>query len=163
MPLTSIERVEVIRGGNSSLWGNLAVAGVVNIVTRRPRDGQGEVTASYGSMNTATGSVAKDFVVTERLGVTLSADVLNTDGYQTTPDQYLNTFPGKGNSSATIANARFAAYYTPSPDFSAFVRGGYHRQNQDIGGYVYGTNLTVTSGNSFVVDFDATNGVLTLV
>jgi hypothetical protein len=32
-----------------------------------------------------------------------------------------------------------------------------------IGYYDYGTNLTVTSGNSFVVDFDATNGVLTLV
>ena len=31
-----------------------------------------------------------------------------------------------------------------------------------IGYYDYGTNLTVTSGNSFVVDFDATNGVLTL-
>jgi len=141
VPLTSIERVEVIRGGNSSLWGNLAVAGVVNIVTRRPRDGRGELTASYGSMNTATGSVAKDFVVTDSLGVNLAADVLNTDGYQTTPEQYLSVFPGKGTSSATIANARFAAYYTPSPDFSAFVRGGYHRQNQDVGGYVYGTNL----------------------
>jgi hypothetical protein len=32
-----------------------------------------------------------------------------------------------------------------------------------IGYYDYGTSLTVTSGNSFVVDFDATNGVLTLV
>ena len=31
-----------------------------------------------------------------------------------------------------------------------------------IGYYDYGTSLTVTSGNSFVVDFDATNGVLTL-
>src|SRR5262245_9014728 len=32
-----------------------------------------------------------------------------------------------------------------------------------IGWYDYGTNLTVTSGNSFTVDFDAANGVLTLV
>jgi len=141
VPLTSIERIEIIRGGNSSLWGNLAVAGVVNIVTRRPRDNRGEVTGSYGSMNTATGSMARDFVVNDSLGVRVSADVLNTDGYQTTPEQYLSTFPGKGTSSATIANARFSAYYTPSADFSAFVRGGYHRQNQDIGGYVYGTNL----------------------
>jgi len=31
-----------------------------------------------------------------------------------------------------------------------------------IGYYDYGTNLTVTSGNSFTVDFDGTNGVLTL-
>ena len=141
VPLTSIERVEIIRGGNSSLWGNLAVAGVVNIVTARPRDGRGEVTGTYGSMNTATGSIAKDVVVAEALGVNLSADVFNTDGYQTTPEQYLSAFPGKGRTSATIVNARVAAYFTPSADFSAFIRGGYHRQNQDIGGYVYGTNL----------------------
>jgi hypothetical protein len=31
-----------------------------------------------------------------------------------------------------------------------------------IGYYDYGTNLTVTSGNSFTVDFDGTNGVLTI-
>ena len=36
---------------------------------------------------------------------------------------------------------RFAAYFTPSSDLSAFIRAGYHRQNQDIGGYTYGTNL----------------------
>jgi hypothetical protein len=32
-----------------------------------------------------------------------------------------------------------------------------------IGWYDYGASLTVTSGNSFTVDFDAGNGVLTLV
>jgi len=31
-----------------------------------------------------------------------------------------------------------------------------------IGSWDYGTNVTITDGNSFVVDFDATNGVLTL-
>jgi hypothetical protein len=34
--------------------------------------------------------------------------------------------------------------------------------NELIGYYDYGTNLTITSGNSFTVDFDGTNGVLTL-
>lgn len=31
-----------------------------------------------------------------------------------------------------------------------------------IGYYDYGTNLTITAGNSFTVQFDGTNGVLTL-
>lgn len=31
-----------------------------------------------------------------------------------------------------------------------------------IGSWDYGTNVTLTNGNSFIVDFDATNGVLTI-
>ena len=71
------------------------------------------VTGTYGSMNTATGSATKDGVVTEALGVNLSAEVLNSDGYQMTPAQYSSAFPGKGRTSATIVNARIAAYFTP--------------------------------------------------
>ena len=36
--VSDIERVEVIRGGNSVLYGSNAVAGVVNIITRKPTD-----------------------------------------------------------------------------------------------------------------------------
>jgi hypothetical protein len=32
-----------------------------------------------------------------------------------------------------------------------------------IGWYDYGTTLSITNGNSFTVDFDGTNGVLTIV
>lgn len=34
--------------------------------------------------------------------------------------------------------------------------------NELIGYWDYGTNITITSGNSFLVDFDGTNGVLQL-
>ncbi|HTN50042.1 MAG TPA: TonB-dependent receptor [Burkholderiaceae bacterium] len=141
VPLTSIERVEVIRGGNSSLWGNMAVAGVVNIVSRVPRDNGGAGSATYGSMNTATGSASKNFRPNDALGINVSADLLKTAGYQTTPSEYLSSFPGKGDSSATIWNARLGFYFDPTPDLSAYIRGGYHQQDQDIGGYTYGTNL----------------------
>ena len=148
VPLSSIERIEVIRGGNSSLWGNLAVAGVVNIVSKRPVDNRGDVSATGGSQQTYAGAINKDFVVTEGLAINASADVLTTDGYQTTPDQYLATFPGKGTSSATIANGRVAAYFDPANGLSAYARGGYHRQDQDIGGYTFGTNLQNASDGS---------------
>lgn len=34
IPLSSVERVEVLHGGASALWGDAAIGGVVNVVTR---------------------------------------------------------------------------------------------------------------------------------
>ena len=39
IPLSMIERVEIVTGGNSAVYGSDAVAGVVNIVTRAAMDG----------------------------------------------------------------------------------------------------------------------------
>jgi len=72
------------------------------------------------------------------IGIRLSGDLLKTDGYQTTPEAFLSTVPGKGASSAQNGNAQIAAYYTPASSFSAYVRGGYHQQKEDIGGYRFG-------------------------
>jgi outer membrane receptor for ferrienterochelin and colicins len=53
-----IERVEVIRGPSSSLYGANAVFGVINIVTRRGRDVGTEVSAEGGSFGTGKGRVS---------------------------------------------------------------------------------------------------------
>lgn len=41
--LEDIERIEVIRGPGAAIWGANAVNGVINIITRRPRDTQGNL------------------------------------------------------------------------------------------------------------------------
>ena len=47
-----IERVEVVRGPTSSLYGTNAFFGVINIITRKGRDQNGvDVTGSYGSFD----------------------------------------------------------------------------------------------------------------
>lgn len=48
-----IERVEVVRGPSSSLYGSNAFFGVINVITKRGRDQQGaNVKSSFGSNNT---------------------------------------------------------------------------------------------------------------
>ena len=59
------------------------------------------------------------------------------------------TFTASGGSIATF---RYAVLYNSTPGAGNL-----------IGWYDYGTALTTTSGNSFTVQFDGTNGVLTLV
>ena len=53
IPIDSVERIEITRGGASVLYGDGATGGVINIVTRRPnqRAGSGSVFVEGGSFN----------------------------------------------------------------------------------------------------------------
>lgn len=53
LPMDNVERIEVIRGPASVLYGSDALGGVVNIITKKPKKQfEGDVIASYGSFNT---------------------------------------------------------------------------------------------------------------
>ena len=52
-PLDNVERIEVVRGPSSVLYGSDAIGGVVNIITHMPRQkSETDFSASYGSFNT---------------------------------------------------------------------------------------------------------------
>jgi iron complex outermembrane receptor protein len=140
VPTASIERIEILRGGNSSLWGNMAVAGVINIVSRRVRDNAGDASVSGGSHGTASASINKNLVVSDLLGLSLFADAFHTDGYQATPGAYLYRFPQKRPVSANNRNVQLKADVTVSPQLKGYVRVGYHIQDQQIS-YLFGRNL----------------------
>lgn len=56
--LADIDRIEVIRGPGAAMWGANAVNGVINIVTRRARDTQGDlVELGVGTSERAFGTV----------------------------------------------------------------------------------------------------------
>ena len=53
LSLTDIERIEILKGPQSALYGSDAVGGVINIITRRPRRGiQSSATVEGGSYGT---------------------------------------------------------------------------------------------------------------
>ena len=53
LPLLDVERIEVVKGPHSTLWGANAMAGVVNVVTRRPPGGpRTQVSGYYGVFDT---------------------------------------------------------------------------------------------------------------
>lgn len=51
-PLEAIERVEVIKGASSAMYGSDAVGGIINIITKSGGDGKTTVKAGYGSFGT---------------------------------------------------------------------------------------------------------------
>ena len=55
MPLSEIERIELVRGPGGTLWGANAVNGVINIITKRADETQGgALTASAGTVQRFT-------------------------------------------------------------------------------------------------------------
>jgi len=55
LPLALVERIEVLEDGASALYGSDAIAGVVNIITRREFDGA-QVTLNYGQYGEGDGN-----------------------------------------------------------------------------------------------------------
>ena len=66
VPLSDIDRIEVISGPGGAVWGSNAVNGVINIITRNSRDTQGALAELSG------GSL--DQLATARYGGKLGAD-----------------------------------------------------------------------------------------
>ncbi len=62
IPANMIERVEVIRGGGSAMYGSNAIAGTVNLITKDPISNAFSIAGSYGSVGQANGyNPAGDF------------------------------------------------------------------------------------------------------
>ncbi|MBL8180663.1 MAG: TonB-dependent receptor [Blastocatellia bacterium] len=82
VPLIGIEQVEVLRGGASSLYGNYALSGAINIIPRKPaREHAFSADAFLGSQDTFGASAfgGRSF---RNFGADLSATIFQTRGYR---------------------------------------------------------------------------------
>lgn len=98
-----IERIEIVKGGRSSLYGTDAIGGVINIITRRAGSGYAEAGAGAGSFATrsaytSAGASGK----AGEFGVTLN--IQDTDGYAIRTDSELER--GYDNLSANLYGSR---------------------------------------------------------
>ncbi|OUJ74772.1 TonB-dependent receptor plug domain-containing protein [Hymenobacter crusticola] len=77
----NIQRVEVVKGPASALWGSEALAGVVNIITQKPQPGtSGNIRLRYGTNRTA--DLGGTFNAKgKKLGFTLFVNRYSSAGY----------------------------------------------------------------------------------
>ena len=109
IPLALVERIEVLEDGASSLYGSDAIAGVVNIITRRNFEG-GQVTLNYGRYGEGDGdTTGADFAwgtSGERSNLFLSLSYANQDEVRSA-DRDISAIPIQGGSSR-VPGGRFA-------------------------------------------------------
>ncbi|MGY0037036.1 TonB-dependent receptor [Pedobacter sp. NJ-S-72] len=105
---SDIERIEVLKGPASALYGSSAMGGVVNIITKKSSgDIHGNVFAEYGSYETTKLGAAAGGNISKKLDFDLS--FLNFDRAK-------NMKLGKGNVFRKMLGANTALYnYTSGP------------------------------------------------
>jgi iron complex outermembrane recepter protein len=80
--LLDLERVEVLRGPQGTLFGRNSIGGAMRLVSRPPRgDGSGEVQASVGDFNRVDVRASYDFAFTDNVFARVSAAAKRRDGY----------------------------------------------------------------------------------
>ena len=121
IPKNSIESIEVIRGGGAtSLWGNLAMGGVVNIVTRPPQDDKLSVYTDYGSYSTLNAGISGQLFKTDKISMGISYDRSQSQGYNATPEQYRN--PYMTATASQVDNVTLYTILTPSADSKYYAK-----------------------------------------
>ena len=81
LQLSNIERIEIVKGAQSSIWGADASAGVINIITKNPKDGATvEFVDEYGNYNTNKKSLNFGYK-TGDISVSIGGENISSDGY----------------------------------------------------------------------------------
>lgn len=136
VPLAAAERIEVVDSTSSSLYGNYAMGGVINIITAPPAPRTLQVNAQYGNHNSPKAELlASD--VWGRIGVVADAAAFSTDGYpivvETNPAGVRERGLVDKNASVRFGTFNLKTQYRSEGGTTAFVRGGYFREDRSNG------------------------------
>ncbi|EAQ96455.1 TonB-dependent receptor [Congregibacter litoralis] len=157
LDIYDVERIEVLRGPQGTLYGRNAVGGAIKYVTRRLSDEfEASVRASYGTYNQAdlVGTVSVPVTDTFRVGATVAS--FNRDGFGD------NLFTGGEQYDKDIFGYRLSAEWEPNENF--LIRLAYDNtddQSSAVAGWrPYPGAISGTPSPSDVFDTNAGASVL---
>src|SRR5688572_6637153 len=126
--LPDAERIEVLRGPQSTLYGKSASAGLINILTPQPTDtlqarvnAMGTTDSEYGGSYSVSGPINSEF------GYVVSAAYSNWDGNIT------NRFTGDDVNGRDAFNTRGKLKWEPTTDVALTLSGNYVNGSTTVG------------------------------
>ena len=128
VPLESVERIEVVDGSSSSVYGNYAMGGVINVVSSRPRPQSFDLRTQFGNRD----SRKADFMASDvwgRFGASLDGSFFRTDGFP----QVVAAERGAVDTKAAVDydNLSLKLDYGLGDRTNLFARGGYFREERN--------------------------------
>ena len=141
--LPMVERIEVLRGPQSTLFGKNASAGVINIVTKKPSfEKSGNVSFGIGKYNSRVGKVYYTGPLNENVAYSFSANFNKRDGHSENP------ITGNATNDRDRVGYRAELLYVPSDDLSVRVTADYDDYDEiccAVGSTSYGVGNQVTA------------------
>ncbi len=95
IPLQDIERIEIVEGSGGTLFGDQAVAGVINIITRTPQKLRVRAEVQAGSYDHHNESVTVENQYSNGLGYRFSGVKRNNDNYRRNNDLDFDSLNGR--------------------------------------------------------------------
>jgi iron complex outermembrane receptor protein len=130
LPLENVERIEIVRGGSSNLWGNFALGGVINIITKTPEARAVNTKLSVGNLGTTDDVLSyTDVAGPVRLG--LYGNFLHTDGYNIIAQNQRGPIDQNSGSEHKTFFGRLES--APTSNLSLFLRGSYYDESLNLG------------------------------
>jgi outer membrane cobalamin receptor len=150
VPLGSVDRIEVVEGPSSSLYGNYAMGGVINIMTAHPERRTIEVKPQYGNLSTPK----VDFFGSDvwgKLGVAVEGSAFDTDGFPVVA--VAERGPVDNNVTDKYQNVNVKLDYSPASRVSTFVRTGHFNENRNNGKHSSTDGIGAPEANSTAWSF----------
>ena len=136
LDIADLERIEVLRGPQGTLYGRNTTGGAVNLITRRPSGDGFSMThqLNFGERGQLGGRSSIDFSLTEGLAAKLAVLGQQQDGYVE------NTGPGGDFGDREVMGARFDLRWWAADWLTADYT--YDRSKLDYYNYMYQSVLT---------------------
>lgn len=128
--LSDVERIELLRGPQSTLYGRNTMGGLINVYTLSPLKVQGvRALVEYGSRNSVRAGVSYYGRINPRLGMAVNGAFSHTDGF------FRNAFNGRKCDKENQGSARWKTVWNPSDALSVENTASFQIVRQ--GGYPY--------------------------
>ncbi|NJS14981.1 MAG: TonB-dependent receptor [Sphingopyxis sp.] len=122
-----LERIEVLRGPQGTLFGRNATSGVVNVITAKPKLGEfaANIEGEYGNYNSIKAKGMVNVPLGDTMAVRVAGFYLNRDGY--TRNQFDNSKIDDRDMFAVRGSFR----WEPGPDTTLDLMGYYFREDDN--------------------------------
>ncbi len=144
VPLLSVDQIEITEDTGSSLYGNIAMGGVINVVTSRPARRTLQLQTQYGNR----GTPKVDFFVSDRwkrVGLGVEGSALDTKGFPIVAARERG--PIDNNANVEYANLTAKLEFDPSDRLHTFARVGRFAENRTNAKVGEENGTTWTSGS----------------